>query len=99
MADKLDNSAPFDDEQGTRIAREPTGAGAEGTQGIHGDPKHPGTQGQSTNEDSEPDSKGSADSSRRGSEPLDSNSHEHVSGYGGKGGHPKQSNDGSRGSR
>ena len=86
MPDKLDNSAPFDDEQGTRIARKPTGAGAEGAQGIHGNPRHPGTPGQPTDEDSD----------RSGSEPLDSNSHEHVSGYGGKGGQPKKSNDGSR---
>jgi len=38
MADKLDNSAPFDDDQGTRIAKEPTGAGAEATEGTDGEP-------------------------------------------------------------
>ena len=96
VADKLDNSAPFNDDQGTRIAREPTGAGAEGAQGIHGDSKHPGTQGQSS---ADSGSKGSPDTDRKGSEPLDSNSHEHVSGYGGKGGIPKQPNDGTRGRR
>ena len=38
MADRLDNSAPFDDNQGTRIAKEKTGAGAEPTQGTGGEP-------------------------------------------------------------
>ena len=37
MTDKLDNSAPFDDDQGTRIARKPTGAGAEATKGSQGE--------------------------------------------------------------
>ena len=38
MTDDLDNSAPFDDGQGTRIAREqpPTGAGSEATDGATG---------------------------------------------------------------
>lgn len=38
MTDKLDNSAPFDDDQGTRTAKEPTGAGAEATEGTKGEP-------------------------------------------------------------
>lgn len=61
MSDKLDNSAPFNDEQGTRTSKESTGAGAEGTRGTEGEPR--------------------------------SKSHEHVSGYGGKGGDPKLPND------
>jgi hypothetical protein len=39
MPDPLDDSAPFDDQQGTRIANEPTGAGAEATEGTQGEPK------------------------------------------------------------
>jgi hypothetical protein len=39
MTDKLDNSAPFDDDQGTRISRKPTGAGAEATEGTQGEPE------------------------------------------------------------
>jgi hypothetical protein len=39
MPDQLDNSAPFDDDQGTRSASEPTGAGAEATSGMDGEPK------------------------------------------------------------
>ena len=67
MPDSLDNSAPFDDDQGTRISNkppsstEPTGAGAEATEGTQGEPK--------------------------------GRSHEHRSGYGGKGGEPVESND------
>ena len=38
MVDELDDSAPFNDEQGTRIS-EPTGAGAEATEGTQGEPK------------------------------------------------------------
>lgn len=38
MTDELDNSAPFNDDQGTRIS-EPTGAGAEATEGTQGEPK------------------------------------------------------------
>jgi hypothetical protein len=38
MPDRLDNSAPFDDDQGTRIS-EPTGAGAEATSGTDGEPR------------------------------------------------------------
>jgi hypothetical protein len=39
VADKLDDSAPFNDDQGTRISREPTGAGAEATEGTEGEPR------------------------------------------------------------
>lgn len=89
MADKLDNSAAFDDEQGTRIAREPTGAGSEAAEGIHGDPKHreklrdPSDKSSLSDEDS-------PESDRSGSEPLHSNSHEHPGGYGGAGGTPRK---------
>jgi hypothetical protein len=41
MADKLDNSAPFNDDQGTRRAKDaqkPTGAGAEATEATDGTP-------------------------------------------------------------
>jgi hypothetical protein len=39
MRDKLDDSAPFDDEQGTRTADEkPTKAGAEAMRGTDGKP-------------------------------------------------------------
>lgn len=34
MPDKLDNAAPFNDEQGTKIPGKSTGAGAEATEGI-----------------------------------------------------------------
>lgn len=61
MGDKLDNSAPFNDDQGTRIAKDPTGAGAEATEGTKGGPSN--------------------------------GNHEHLSGYGGKGGTPKKPND------
>jgi hypothetical protein len=96
MADKLDNSAPFNDDQGTRVAGKPTGAGAEAAEGIHGDPKHRDSQRRPGEKTSLTDGESADDDERSGSEPLDSNSHEHVSGYGGKGGAPKQSNDGSK---
>jgi hypothetical protein len=38
MADKLDDAAPFNDDQGTRIST-PTGAGAEATEGTDGEPE------------------------------------------------------------
>ena len=38
MADKLDDSAPFNDDQGTRVS-EPTGAGAEASEGTDGEPR------------------------------------------------------------
>ena len=61
MSDKLDNSAPFNDDQGTRVSEDATGAGAEATRGTNGEPE--------------------------------SSSHEHESGYGGKGGEPKLPNE------
>ena len=61
MTDDLDNSAPFDDDQGTRIPKKPTGAGAEPTR--------------------------STDEHRQDRTP------DHESGYGGKGGEPKESNE------
>jgi hypothetical protein len=39
MTDKLDDSAPFNDDQGTRISDDATGAGAEATRGTKGEPK------------------------------------------------------------
>ena len=39
MPDPLDNSAPFDDDQGTRVSSKPTGAGAEATSGMDGEPE------------------------------------------------------------
>lgn len=96
MTDKLDNSAPFNDDQGTRIAREPTGAGAEAAEGIHGDPKHRDSRRDPEEKTSLTDNDAAPNDERSGSEPLDSNSHQHISGYGGKGGAPKQSNDGSK---
>lgn len=64
MRDKLDNAAPFNDGQGTRIEKGPTGAGAEAAEGVR-------------------------------EKPEQAQSQEHVSGYGGHGGAPKESNDGS----
>jgi len=61
MTDDLDNSAPFEDDQGTKISRKPTGAGAEPTT--------------------------STDEQKRDRSP------DHESGYGGRGGEPKESND------
>jgi hypothetical protein len=62
MVDELDDSAPFNDDQGTRISGTPTGAGAEATEGTDGEPA--------------------------------GSSHEHQSGYGGKGGSAKKPNNG-----
>ena len=95
MADKLDNSAAFNDDQGTRVAGKPTGAGAEAAEGIHGDPKNRDTKRQQKDNTSLTGSPTAPNDERSGSEPLDSNSHEHTSGYGGNGGTPKESNDGS----
>ena len=39
MSDRLDNSAPFEDDQGTRVSSsDATGAGAEATSGTNGKP-------------------------------------------------------------
>jgi hypothetical protein len=43
MTDKLDNSAPFDDDQGTRVSDDnSTGAGAEASRGTQGEPRSRG---------------------------------------------------------
>jgi hypothetical protein len=97
MADRLDDSAPFNDDQGTRIAREPTGAGAEAAEGIHGAPKGRDTKRDPSDRTSLKDRVDEEDGEqprRSGSEPFESASHEHHSGYGGKGGAPKKPNDG-----
>jgi hypothetical protein len=94
MADKLDNSAPFDDDQGTRINK-PTGAGAEAAEGIHGAPKQRDSRRKPSDNTSLEDREPKGDETRPGSEPLESSSHQHRSGYGGNGGTPKESNDGS----
>lgn len=91
---KLDNSASFHDDQGTRISRKPTGAGAEAAEGIHGDPKERDADRDPADQTSLADRETRNDASRRGSEPLDSNSHQHRSGYGGDGGEPQSPNDG-----
>lgn len=107
MTDKLDNSAPFDDAQGTRIAgeptgddgqgtrtaREPTGAGAEAAEGIHGEPKDRESRRNPSDKTSLADRDSDSDDERKGSEPITSNSHEHRSGYGGNGGEPKRPNE------
>jgi hypothetical protein len=84
MADKLDNSAPFNDGQGTRRAQQPTGAGAEAAEGIHGAPKGREEERQPEDRTSLEDRQGDGDSSERGSEPLPE-SKQHRSGYGGGG--------------
>lgn len=94
MADKLDNSAPFDDAQGTRIARQPTGAGAEAAEGIHGKPEERGARRDPSDRTSLEDRENPREAERSGSEPLESNSQDHQSGYGGRGGSPRESNDG-----
>ena len=99
MADKLDNSAPFNDDQGTRRAQKPTGAGAEAAEGIHGAPKHREEKRDPSDNTSLTDRTSETDNDRKGSEPFDSASHEHVSGYGGKGGTPKTPNDSEKGRR
>jgi len=88
MADKLDNSAPFNDDQGTRTAKQPTGAGAEAAEGIHGSPKgRDGKRSPSDQTSVEQDSGEKGD--QRGSEPLPE-SGQHRSKYGGDAGKPKQ---------
>ena len=88
MADKLDNSAPFNDDQGTRTAKKPTGAGAEAAEGIHGAPKGRDVTRKPSDQTSiEPDAGKKGD--ERGSEPL-SESAQHRSGYGGDAGKPKK---------
>ena len=95
MADKLDNSAPYNDGQGTRMAKEPTGAGAEAAEGIHGKPEERDGRRDPSDRTSLENRDGGREAERSGSEPLESNSQDHQSGYGGRAGSPKQSNDGS----
>ena len=84
MTDKLDDSAPFNDDQGTRRAQEPTGAGAEASEGIHGSPNGRDQDRQPEERTSLEDRQGDGVSSERGSEPLPE-SKQHRSGYGGGG--------------
>jgi len=85
MPDPLDDSAPFNDDQGTRMAREsrPTGAGAEASEGIHGSP---GGRSRDREEDEQTslEDRPDADDDRPGSEPLP-DSEQHRSRYGGGG--------------
>ena len=99
MTDKLDNSAPFNDDQGTRIAGnaggtgKSTGAGAEAAEGIHGQPKgREGMRDESDNS-SVTDRDAGEGEGRRGSEPL-GDSDQHRSGYGGDAGRPKDASNG-----
>ena len=84
MTDKLDDSAPFNDGQGTRRAHDPTGAGAEAAEGIHGSPKGRDQARQPDERTSLEDRQGDGDAAERGSEPLPE-SEQHRSGYGGGG--------------
>lgn len=80
----------FGDEQGTRIGKPDapqrrTGAGSEASEGIHGADSdrvatdHSALEGKKTG----------TGGGKAGSEPIDSHDHEHESGYGGRGGTPK----------
>lgn len=82
MADTPGKSAPLTDGQGTRIARKPTGAGAEAAEGIHGAPKGRSHARNPADKTSLEDrgTEGSAD--QQGSEPL-TESDQHRSRYGG----------------
>ena len=82
MADKLDDSAPFNDDQGTRRAQEPTGAGAEAAEGLHGAPRGRSDKRSPGEKTSLEDRQGDGDASERGSEPLPE-SDQHRSSYGG----------------
>lgn len=87
MTDRLDDSAPFDDDQGTRIARDrdhATGAGAEASEGIHGAPDGRHTKRERSDESALQDRQTGNDGERRGSEPL-TESDQHRSHYGGGG--------------
>ena len=84
MADKLDNSAPFNDGQGPRPGGLPRLAGAEAAEGIHGAPKGRSTERAPDDKTSLEDRQGDGDSSDKGSEPLPE-SEQHRSSYGGGG--------------
>jgi hypothetical protein len=86
-----ENRKGFGDDQGTRIGKpdapaRSTGAGSEAAEGIHG---ADGDRGESDRSSLDGKSTGT-DSGRAGSEPIDSHDREHESGYGGRGGAPKQ---------
>jgi hypothetical protein len=82
MADKLDDSAPFNDQQGTAQAHKPTGAGAEAAEGLHAAPKGRSGERDPRDQTSLEDRQGDGDSADRGSEPLPE-SDQHRSSYGG----------------
>lgn len=84
MADTPDKSAPLTDDQGTRIARKPTGAGAEAAEGIHGAPKGRSDPRNPSDKTSLEDRATGDSGDQRGSEPL-SESEQHRSRYGGGG--------------
>ena len=73
-------------------AGEPTGAGAEAAEGTH-NAMRPRSPSDNTGTDAAADQLGDKDDPRRGSEPLPGRQTEHVSGYGGAGGRPKESSD------
>lgn len=82
MSDTLDDSAPFRDDQGTRMAKEPTGAGAEAAEGIHGAPRARSGTRDPKEKTSLEDRQGDGDPADSGSEPLPE-SRQHRSSYGG----------------
>jgi len=84
MGDKLDNAAPFNDDQGTRRAQKPTGAGAEAAEGIHGSPRGRDEARKPEDKTSIEDRQGDGDPAEAGSEPLPE-SEQHRSSYGGGG--------------
>lgn len=82
-----------DDRSDARTASgQPTGAGAEATEGKH-DAMRDRSPSKNTGADAATDQTGSKGDSRRGSEPLTGSQAEHESGYGGKMGEPRTSSD------
>ena len=80
----------FGDDQGTRIGKpdagsKQTGAGSEAAEGIHGADGNRDVTDHSALEGKETGTSGG----KSGSEPIDSHDREHESGYGGRGGSPK----------
>ncbi|HJQ20611.1 MAG TPA: hypothetical protein VJ867_09705 [Gemmatimonadaceae bacterium] len=47
MADDLDNSAPFNDDQGKKLSKDSTGVGSEATQHTDGQPRDRTTEHES----------------------------------------------------
>lgn len=84
MTDTLENAAPLNDGQGTRRAQQPTGAGAEAAEGLHGAPKGRSQERQPEDRTSLKERQGDGDPADRGSEPLPE-SKQHRSSYGGGG--------------